>query len=109
MLFSEFTANLTIVWISFHFQIEEDFYWVTEKLVQIANSCCDGKVVSALEGGYQLGGEYTSAFAKSVYSHIQALNHGSNSRSKYSTSKSAIENEEESKVKLQHGLLTKGK
>lgn len=46
--------------------VEEDFAWVTEKLVQIANSCCGGRVVSVLEGGYQLGGEHCSAFAQSA-------------------------------------------
>ena len=50
----------------FNMKIEEDFEWVTEKLVQIANSCCEGRVVSVLEGGYQLGGEYYSAFAQSA-------------------------------------------
>lgn len=47
-------------------QVEEDFEWVTEKLVQIANSCCEGRIVSVLEGGYQLGGEFYSAFAQSA-------------------------------------------
>jgi hypothetical protein len=30
-------------------------------------------VVSALEGGYQLGGRCCSAFARSVKAHVQAL------------------------------------
>jgi hypothetical protein len=47
-------------------QVEEDFEWVTDKLVQLANRCCEGRVVSVLEGGYQLGGEYCSAFAQSA-------------------------------------------
>jgi acetoin utilization deacetylase AcuC-like enzyme len=46
--------------------VEEDFEWVTDKLVQLANRCCEGRVVSVLEGGYQLGGEYCSAFAQSA-------------------------------------------
>ena len=46
--------------------MEEDFEWVTDKLVQIANTCCSGRIVSVLEGGYQLGGEYCSAFAQSA-------------------------------------------
>jgi hypothetical protein len=45
---------------------EEDFEWVTDRLVQLANSCCDGRIVSVLEGGYQLGAEYCSAFAQSA-------------------------------------------
>jgi acetoin utilization deacetylase AcuC-like enzyme len=39
---------------------------VTSSLVRIANSCCDGRIVSALEGGYQIGGDHCSSFAKSV-------------------------------------------
>lgn len=53
--------------------LEEDFEWVTTHLTRIANSCCEGRVVSVLEGGYQLGGEYSSAFAKSVKAHVGAL------------------------------------
>ena len=41
--------------------IEEDFAWVTEKLVKIAAQRCGGKVVSVLEGGYDLGGLARSA------------------------------------------------
>ena len=47
-------------------QVEEDYEWVTQRLVAIANSCCEGRIVSVLEGGYQLGGEYCSAFAQSA-------------------------------------------
>ena len=53
--------------------VEEDFDWVTQGLVRVANSCCDGRVVSALEGGYQIGGEFCSSFAKSVKTHVAAL------------------------------------
>ncbi|OQR86991.1 histone deacetylase [Achlya hypogyna] len=30
----------------------DDFYWATTQLVRVANACCDGRVVSVLEGGY---------------------------------------------------------
>ena len=30
----------------------EDFAWMTDQLVAVANICCDGRVVSVLEGGY---------------------------------------------------------
>lgn len=30
----------------------EDFYFLTTKIVQVAEICCKGRVVSALEGGY---------------------------------------------------------
>ena len=35
----------------------EDFEWVTRELVNIADICCNGRLVSVLEGGY---GSYPS-------------------------------------------------
>lgn len=35
--------------------VEEDFDWVTANLVRVANSCCEGRVVSALEEGTRQG------------------------------------------------------
>ena len=49
---------------------------MTNGLVKIANSCCHGRIVSSLEGGYQIAGEYSSAFAKSVKIHVNALMRG---------------------------------
>ena len=54
-------------------QIEEDYEWITTRLARIANVSCNGRMVSVLEGGYQLGGEFCSAFAKSVKAHVAAL------------------------------------
>jgi len=65
-------AHSTIA-ITILLQIEEDYEWITTRLVRIANNTCNGRVVSVLEGGYQLGGEYCSAFAKSVKAHVAAL------------------------------------
>lgn len=48
--------------------IEADFAWVTEKLVDMAAQLCDGRVVSVLEGGYDLG-----ALARSAAAHVRAL------------------------------------
>lgn len=48
-----------------------DYQWITERLVQIAESCCAGRVVSSLEGGYDLG-----ALAASVTAHVEALRAG---------------------------------
>ncbi len=45
-----------------------DFVWLTENLCKIAADLCDGRVVSVLEGGYDLG-----ALAESVTAHVQAL------------------------------------
>jgi acetoin utilization deacetylase AcuC-like enzyme len=57
--------------------IETDFEWITDELVKIANSCCDGRVVSVLEGGYKIQGGVSSAFAQSVASHVRALHKNS--------------------------------
>jgi len=47
---------------------EDDYYWVTEKIVNIANKYAEGRIISNLEGGYN-----TEALAKSVESHLLAL------------------------------------
>jgi len=46
----------------------QDFEWVTRELVKISDECCDGKIVSTLEGGYDL-----TALAESVAVHVQVL------------------------------------
>ncbi len=46
----------------------EDYAWVTSELVAIARHACGGRVVSALEGGYDL-----SALADSAAAHVGAL------------------------------------
>ncbi len=46
----------------------EDFAWVTRELKQIAADACDGRLVSTLEGGYDL-----DALAESVAAHIDVL------------------------------------
>ncbi len=47
---------------------EDDFSWVTETLMSVADTHCDGKVVSALEGGYDLTG-----LARSASAHLKML------------------------------------
>ena len=47
---------------------EEDFAWVTEKLVEIAEKHAGGRVVSTLEGGYNL-----QALARSTAAHVEVL------------------------------------
>jgi len=47
---------------------ESDFAWVTSELVAIAERHCQGKVVSALEGGYDL-----DALGRSAAAHMRAL------------------------------------
>ncbi len=51
---------------------EEDFAWATVRLMEVADSMCSGRVVSVLEGGYDL-----QALAGSVGVHVHALMHGS--------------------------------
>jgi len=45
-----------------------DFAWITAELVGVANRCCQGRVVSVLEGGYDL-----HALAASVGVHVHIL------------------------------------
>jgi acetoin utilization deacetylase AcuC-like enzyme len=50
---------------------EEDFAWITRKIVDIAGEYCDGKLVSSLEGGYDL-----TALSASVSAHLSELARG---------------------------------
>jgi len=52
---------------------EKDFEWITDQVVQVANKCCNGRIVSVLEGGYRIQGNVVSAFARSVAAHVRAL------------------------------------
>ena len=47
---------------------DADYRWATERLVEIARDCCAGRVVSTLEGGYDLG-----ALASASREHVRAL------------------------------------
>jgi acetoin utilization deacetylase AcuC-like enzyme len=47
---------------------EPDFAWATRKLADIADTLTQGRLVSMLEGGYNL-----AALAKSVGVHVNAL------------------------------------
>lgn len=53
---------------------ERDYYWLTQQLVSLANAVCNGRIVSALEGGYRVQGGIVSAFSRSVAAHVRALN-----------------------------------
>jgi len=48
--------------------VEADYGWVTERLVVYADRFCGGRIVSTLEGGYDL-----DALARSVAVHIRVL------------------------------------
>jgi acetoin utilization deacetylase AcuC-like enzyme len=51
--------------------LEADFEWATRKLLDIADRTADGRVVSVLEGGYDLQG-----LARSAAAHVTALMRG---------------------------------
>lgn len=46
----------------------DDFAWATDALCAVADECCDGRVVSILEGGYEL-----AALADSAAAHVERL------------------------------------
>jgi acetoin utilization deacetylase AcuC-like enzyme len=50
---------------------EGDFAWATRKIMEVADSCAEGRVVSVLEGGYDL-----EALANSAAAHVTALMRG---------------------------------
>jgi acetoin utilization deacetylase AcuC-like enzyme len=56
-------ANLNLV--------ETDYTWVTQRLMQIADESAQGRIVSLLEGGYDLQG-----LARSTAAHVTALMRG---------------------------------
>jgi len=56
-------ANLNLV--------EADYAWVTKKLMEVADETAKGRVVSLLEGGYDL-----QALARSTAAHVTALMRG---------------------------------
>ena len=48
--------------------VDTDYGWITEELLTLANRHAQGRIVSSLEGGYEL-----HALARSVESHLKAL------------------------------------
>jgi acetoin utilization deacetylase AcuC-like enzyme len=50
---------------------EADFAWATRKIMDVADQCAEGRVVSLLEGGYDL-----EALANSAAAHVTALMRG---------------------------------
>src|SRR6185369_11755557 len=51
--------------------VEEDFAWATRKIMEVADKTAEGRVVSVLEGGYDLEG-----LSKSAAAHVTALMRG---------------------------------
>lgn len=48
--------------------VEDDYAWMTAKLMEVARAHAGGRVVSCLEGGYELG-----SLARSVAAHLRVL------------------------------------
>ncbi len=48
--------------------VEADYTWITRRLVEVAEHHAQGRIVSCLEGGYNLG-----ALARSVAAHLRVL------------------------------------
>ena len=48
--------------------VEADYAWMTQQIMQIAQQYAQGRIVSLLEGGYEL-----SALARSVVAHLKVL------------------------------------
>jgi len=48
--------------------VEADYTWITEQIVALADKHAGGRIVSCLEGGYNLG-----ALARSVAAHVRVL------------------------------------
>ncbi len=48
--------------------VEADYLWVTDKLLDVADKHCEGRVVSMLEGGYDL-----TALARSCGVHVKTM------------------------------------
>jgi acetoin utilization deacetylase AcuC-like enzyme len=48
--------------------VEADYAWITEKIKALAEKHAKGRIVSCLEGGYNLG-----ALARSVAAHLRVL------------------------------------
>jgi acetoin utilization deacetylase AcuC-like enzyme len=48
--------------------VEQDYVWITRRIMDVAQQCAKGRVVSCLEGGYNL-----SALSRSVEAHVRTL------------------------------------
>jgi acetoin utilization deacetylase AcuC-like enzyme len=48
--------------------VEDDYAWITDQVREIAKRYAHGRIVSCLEGGYNL-----SALGRSVVAHVRTL------------------------------------
>ncbi len=47
---------------------DDDFVWITQRMLDVADRCCDGRLVSSMEGGYDL-----AALGRCVAGHVSEL------------------------------------
>lgn len=52
---------------------EFDYRWITKELCNVADKYCNGRVVSLLEGGYNIHSGVVSSFVQSVSYHVNEL------------------------------------
>jgi len=48
--------------------VEQDYAWITQRIKEVAKRHAKGRIVSSLEGGYNL-----DALARSVEAHVRVL------------------------------------
>ena len=53
---------------------EFDYAFITQQIQFVANKFCNGKMISVLEGGYNISTGLISSFAQSVFTHARFLN-----------------------------------
>ena len=53
---------------------EFDYAFITQQIQFVANKFCNGRLVSVLEGGYNISTGIISSFAQSVFTHARFLN-----------------------------------
>ena len=53
---------------------EFDYGFITQQIQFVANKFCNGKLISVLEGGYNISTGIISSFAQSVFTHTKFLN-----------------------------------
>ena len=88
---------------------EFDFAYITQQIQFIANKYCNGRVVSVLEGGYNVSSGLVSSFAQSAFFHARFLNSSINmfhfSESKISGMKRNHDNEDDLYGKISKNKL----
>lgn len=73
---SRFVASqLSLLFAPLTWALGQSKWWI-----KVANKCCNGRMVSVLEGGYRVQGGIVSAFGRSVAGHVRAMVDGCQSR-----------------------------